>query len=91
MSNEKHSAEIDVPDCRCPNGPTGGAHRRGEHKCDTCGGFACGYADKGRTRCPAWRCDCFIATHPDSPMDLHPEVFTVATRVVTPPEGGQHD
>jgi hypothetical protein len=39
--------------------------------------FQCSYADKGQTRCPEWRCDCFIVTHPDSPFDLHPEDFVV--------------
>lgn len=80
------TAESAEPDCRCPepNRPTG---REPEQlppwKCLTCGGFACDYAERGQTRCPSWRCDCFIATHPDSPMDLHPEVFVVG--VVTPP------
>lgn len=30
-----------------------------------------------RTRCPEWRCDCFIETFPGSPMALHPEAFIV--------------
>lgn len=39
--------------------------------------FQCEYAERGQRACPAWRCDCFVATHPDSPFDLHPEDFTV--------------
>jgi hypothetical protein len=69
-----------APDCQCPspNRPTG---REPEQlppwECLTCAGYACEYADQGRTRCPEWRCDCFIATYPDSPRDLHPEAFVV--------------
>lgn len=62
-----------MSDCVCPT-PT--RDERGE-KCTKCGGFACAYADKGQTRCPSSRCDCFIETHPDSPFDLHPEDFIV--------------
>ena len=68
-----HNAEIDArPDCRCsmPK-PTG----RGT--CETCGRFACEYADRGQTRCSPAICDCFIDMHPDSPRDLHPEDFLV--------------
>lgn len=39
--------------------------------------YVCEYAGPGRSRCPSWRCDCFVATHPDSPSDLHPEAFRV--------------
>lgn len=42
--------------------------------------FVCPFAGSGRTRCPEWRCDCFIETHPDSPFDLHPEDFIVVNR-----------
>ena len=31
----------------------------------------------GAPRCPETRCDCFIDTHPDDPLGLHPEVFVV--------------
>lgn len=31
----------------------------------------------GGPRCPESICDCFIDTHPDSPLDLHPEDFAV--------------
>jgi hypothetical protein len=31
----------------------------------------------GQPRCPEWLCDCFIDTHPDDPLGLHPEDFTV--------------
>lgn len=55
-------------------------------ECAICGGFACMYAGMGRRRCPSWRCDCFIETHPDSPFDLHPEAFTV-TRDLPPGAG----
>lgn len=78
----------DAPDCRCPmpNRPTG---REPEQlppwKCLTCGGYACEYADRGETRCSPAICDCFIATYPDSPRDLHPEAFIVGR--VIPEEG----
>jgi len=39
--------------------------------------FHCPYAEIGYDRCPEWRCDCFIDTHPDSPLDLHPEDFAI--------------
>lgn len=39
--------------------------------------FHCPYAEEGALRCPSWRCDCFIETHPDSPFALHPEDFIV--------------
>lgn len=39
--------------------------------------FKCPFAPMGRTRCPEWRCDCFIETHPDDPFGLHPEDFIV--------------
>ncbi|HWV45524.1 MAG TPA: hypothetical protein VN039_05775, partial [Nitrospira sp.] len=45
---------------------------------------ACEYADNGATRCPSWRCDCFIETHPDSPMGLHPEDFIVSLGDLSP-------
>ena len=53
--------------------------------CRRCGGFACPYARTGQTRCPEWRCDCFIDNHPDSPFDLHPEDFIVGS---VPDDGG---
>lgn len=39
--------------------------------------FQCPYADKGKKACNPSICDCFVATHPDSPFDLHPEDFKV--------------
>ena len=39
--------------------------------------FQCDYAEPGERACPAWRCDCFVATHPDDPFGLHPEDFSV--------------
>jgi hypothetical protein len=39
--------------------------------------FQCPYADKGKKRCPEWRCDCFIDLYPDDPFGLHPEAFVV--------------
>lgn len=39
--------------------------------------FQCPYAGPSRNRCPEWRCDCFIDTHPDDPFGLHPEDFIV--------------
>ncbi len=83
----EHTAENDAPDCRCPQGPDQSPHRKGEHECGRCRGFACGYADRGKTRCPSSRCDCFIETHPDSPMDLHPEDFIVG-HIIPPGEKG---
>jgi hypothetical protein len=69
------AGEAERPDCRCETPkPT----RRGV--CETCGGFACEYADRGKTRCSPSICDCFIDTYPDSPFDLHPEAFVVRTR-----------
>lgn len=67
-----------MSDCRCekPNRPSGG-EQLPPWECLSCGGFACDYAEPGETRCPSWRCDCFIETHPDSPMGLHPEAFIV--------------
>jgi len=66
-------SDMDQPDCRCPSPKPNG---RGE--CSDCGGFACDYAGRGRTRCSTAICDCFIATHPfDNPQGLHPEAFTV--------------
>lgn len=38
----------------------------------------CEYAPTGQARCPEWRCDCFIESHPDDPFGLHPEDFHVA-------------
>jgi hypothetical protein len=49
--------------------------------------FQCDYAEPGQRACPAWRCDCFVATHPDSPFDLHPEDFIVT--MPTPPGSGR--
>lgn len=66
-----------MADCNCPK-PT--RTTRGDEDpsvCLTCSGFACEYADKGATRCPSWRCDCFIEQFPDGPMALHPEAFIV--------------
>lgn len=60
------------PDCACVK-----PDHDGRGYCKRCHRFACEYADKGNTRCPEWRCDCFIETYPDSPRDLHPEAFTV--------------
>ena len=70
-----------TPDCKCP---VPDHDMRGT--CKRCDGFACEYADRGQTRCPAWRCDCFIETHPfDNPRGLHPEAFVVAP--LNPPAG----
>lgn len=69
-----------MADCVCPTPkrPTGlEPEQLPPWECLTCGGYACEYANPGRTRCPAWRCDCFIATYPDTPRDLHPEAFVV--------------
>lgn len=46
--------------------------------------FQCAYADPGKRACPASICDCFVATHPDSPFDLHPEDFIVNAESFTP-------
>lgn len=75
---------MDKPDCRCetPNRPLD--FDSPPWKCLTCGGYACEYADPGKTRCDSEICDCFIATYPDSPRDLHPEAF-----IVTWPEGNK--
>ena len=43
----------------------------------SCTEFHCPWASFGN-RCPASICDCFIATHPDDPFGLHPDVFEVA-------------
>ena len=78
----------DAPDCKCrvPNRPRG---REPEQLppwiCLTCGGFASEYADPGRTRCPESISDCFIATYPVSPRDLHREAFIV--NVIPPGQG----
>jgi hypothetical protein len=61
-----------VADCTCPK-----PQHDGRGYCERCKGFACEYADQGQTRCPAWRCDCFIEQYPDSPRALHPEAFIV--------------
>jgi hypothetical protein len=56
--------------------------------------FQCPYSEPGESRCPEWRCDCFIENHPDSPLALHPEDFVVRWPVdvqlppFNPPEGG---
>jgi hypothetical protein len=70
---------VSKPDCICeePHRPKSQAFP--PYICLTCGGFACEYADKGMTRCSPTICDCFIATHPDSPRDLHPEAYVVVT------------
>lgn len=39
--------------------------------------FRCDYAPRGQTRCPEWRCDCDVETHPEDPFGVHPEVFVV--------------
>lgn len=86
--DDAQTPDNDAPDCRCPVPirPTGREPEQlAPWVCLTCGGFACEYADSG-TRCPSWRCDCFIATHPDSPMDIHPEAFVVG-RVIPPGSG----
>ena len=71
---EPTSEKAQTPDCKCP---VPDHDMRGT--CKRCDGFACEYADRGQTRCPAWRCDCFIETHPfDNPRGLHPEAFVVA-------------
>ena len=62
-----------MSDCTCAKPKH---DERGE-KCQRCGGFACGYAQPGRTRCSPAICDCFIEQYPDSPFDLHPEAFIV--------------
>lgn len=36
----------------------------------------------GEPRCPESICDCFIDTHPDDPLGLHPEDFVVMGRCV---------
>ena len=67
-------------DCKCPT-----PDHSGRGTCQRCDGFACEYADRGQTRCPSWRCDCFIETHPfDNPQGLHPEAFIVGG--VIPPD-----
>ena len=63
-----------MSDCTCTKPQPDGAG-----DCGTCGGFACHYANAGQARCPRWRCDCFVEEFPDSPFDLHPELFTVRT------------
>lgn len=40
-------------------------------------GFQCDYAPRGQRACPAWRCDCFVATHPNDPFGLRSEDFNV--------------
>jgi hypothetical protein len=45
--------------------------------CGAKGPFQCPYAPPDRSRCPQWRCDCFIDLYPDSPFALHPEAFVV--------------
>lgn len=40
-------------------------------------GFQCEYAPEGHRRCHPAICDCFVDTFPDSPFELHPEVFVV--------------
>lgn len=75
-------------DCTCahPQRPSG----RGSEsqavpwECLRCGGFACEYAPRGRTRCSPAICDCFIDQFPDSPRDLHPEAFVVGIPTRSP-------
>lgn len=67
-------------DCTCA--VPGGGDREHPEWCDRCGGFSCPYAEVGLTRCPTWRCDCFIDSYPDDPMGLHPEAYMV---IDTPP------
>lgn len=62
-----------MPDCTCPKPDYG----EGSGFCERCGGFACPYAPRGRTRCLPPICDCFIDSYPDSPFALHPEAFIV--------------
>lgn len=72
-------------DCTCstPTRPTGREPERlPPWECLTCGGYACEYADAGKTRCSPSICDCFITTHPESPRDLHPEAFVVNVRPI---------
>jgi hypothetical protein len=69
-----------MSDCRCtkPNRPTGReAEQLPPWECLTCGGYACEYAERGRTRCSPAICDCFIEQFPDTPRSLHPEAFIV--------------
>lgn len=47
--------------------------------------FHCPYAPRGQDRCPQWRCDCFIETHPEDPFGMHPEDFVVGTPSPTEP------
>jgi hypothetical protein len=46
-------------------------------------GFQCPHAERGQRACPAWRCDCFVATHPEDPFGFHPEDFVVEDFGVT--------
>lgn len=39
--------------------------------------FHCPYAEAGKDRCPAWRCDCFVDIYPEDPFGLHPEMYVV--------------
>ena len=85
-----HNADKGAGLCTCPEPkrPTG---REPEQvppwDCLACGGYACEYADRGQKKCPAWRCDCFIDQFPDSPRDLHPEVFYVDGTSIAPELG----
>lgn len=78
----------DSIDCQCPSPRRPVTEALPPWRCVSCKGFACDYAERGETRCPEWRCDCFIATHPDSPMDLHPEAFIVGHPTPADPQGG---
>ena len=71
-----------MADCTCVK-----PKHDGLGNCQSCSGFACEYADRGRTRCPQWRCDCFIEQFPDSPRELHPEAFIVGPAPVADPSG----
>ncbi len=50
-------------------------------------GFVCPYADEGATRCPEWRCDCFVDVYPDDPFGLHPEAYVVGGLPPDPLDG----
>lgn len=67
-----------MSDCSCsrPIRPVGDVD---PNFCGRCAGFSCVYADGGSSRCPSWRCDCFIETRPDDPMGLYPEAFIVGS------------
>lgn len=39
--------------------------------------WVCPYAERGKARCPEWRCDCFVDLYPGDPFGIHPEAFAV--------------